>query len=239
MPQPSKNASVNDLTAYVVELEVEVDRLRQHNRRLQEEIQKRLTAAQAASTGDGGLRTAVAEVIEMVDEMRQMPDDNPADDQVVAIAFRPLAEQIIRYYRRWCKADQVTFSLHLESETINWFPSRLRHILENLISNCFQYVDSGKSEMRVSLQLGVADSEWLAIRFEDNGVGMDVGQLDRAADLQSRAGTRRYSRPEVGLAVVKRLVEQSGGAFTIRSAAGSGTAIDIVLPRFNLDDFLT
>jgi signal transduction histidine kinase len=45
--------------------------------------------------------------------------------------------------------------------------------------------------------------------------------------------------PGVGLAVVKLLVEQSGGTLTVDSGEGWGTTFAATLPRFDVDDFLT
>ncbi len=72
----------------------------------------------------------------------------------------------------------------------------------------------------------------------DNGIGLGDAEHDRALDLQHRALTGRGAGTGVGLAVVKALVEQSGGALTIDAGAGQGTAIRFQLPCYELDDFL-
>ena len=42
----------------------------------------------------------------------------------------------------------------------------------------------------------------------------------------------------VFLAVVKLLVEQSGGTLTVESGEGQGTTFMAVLPRYDVDDYL-
>ena len=42
----------------------------------------------------------------------------------------------------------------------------------------------------------------------------------------------------VGLAVVKLLVEQSGGTLTVDSGEGQGSTFVAVLPRYDVDDYL-
>ena len=41
----------------------------------------------------------------------------------------------------------------------------------------------------------------------------------------------------MGLAVVKLLLEQSGGTLTVESVQGQGTSFLAILPRFDIDDF--
>jgi len=43
----------------------------------------------------------------------------------------------------------------------------------------------------------------------------------------------------VGLGVVKLLVEQSGGSLTVDSGEGQGTTFVVVLPRYDVADYLT
>jgi signal transduction histidine kinase len=42
----------------------------------------------------------------------------------------------------------------------------------------------------------------------------------------------------VGLAVVKLLVEQSGGSLAVDSGEGQGTTFVVVLPRYETEDYL-
>jgi len=43
----------------------------------------------------------------------------------------------------------------------------------------------------------------------------------------------------VGIAVVKLLIEQSGGSLTVESGEGKDSSFNAVLPRFDVGDFLT
>jgi signal transduction histidine kinase len=71
-----------------------------------------------------------------------------------------------------------------------------------------------------------------------NGVGMEERDRDRLFDLLYRAAPVRSAVLGVGLAVVKLLVEQSGGELMVDSARGQGSTFVATLPRFEVDDFL-
>jgi signal transduction histidine kinase len=252
MLQRLKNARSGDLNlprllAYVADLELEVDRLRRHNHLVAQEVGTVLEHIQQLC-GDpaavGGDRPALAEVDSagrqlagVLRDLRELPGYHPAHDQVIPIAVRPLAEQVFRWQQRLLGAPEATCQLELESEYVEWFPARLRHILDNLISNALKNRDPDKAETWVRLGLKVSPEAY-EFRLSDNGTGLGSVECDRAFDLFYRAAPARAAGLGVGLAVVKLLVEQSGGALTVDSGAGQGTTFVVVLPRYAVDDFL-
>jgi signal transduction histidine kinase len=247
--QPSSkraDANLSGLLAYVADLEVEVDRLRRHNRHLHEavrraliDVRRRCTSAEPALVNDILTETgaAIEQLMGMLRDLQEHPGYHPAHDQVIAIAVRPLAEQIFRWHQWQAAGRDVTLQLNLESDYVEWFPARLRNILDNLLSNALKYRDRAKVEAWVRLELRVTPSAY-EFRVTDNGVGLEDAARDRAFDLLSRAGPMHTAGLGVGLAVAKRLVEQSGGTLITDAGQGQGTTIRVVLPRFELEDFL-
>jgi signal transduction histidine kinase len=238
------------LLAYVTALELEVDRLRRHNHAVNLEVRAALhrIRQQCLRVGPGDAdvaRSDLAEVGETVchvaavlRDLGEVPGYHPARDQVVAVAVRPLAEQVFRSQQRLLGAPGARLDLELECEHVEWFPGRLRHILDNLLSNALRYRDAGKEEAWVRLRLR-ASAEAYEFRVSDNGVGMPSGVRDRLFDVLQRAAPGGPAGPGVGLAVVQLLVEQSGGTLTADSGEGQGSSFVVVLPRFGVEDFLT
>jgi signal transduction histidine kinase len=233
------------LLAYVADLELEVDRLRRHNHLVQQEA--RLALARIRGTGLTGdadappglteVGAVVAELAAVLDDLRELPGYHPAHDQVIAIAIRPLAEQVFRWQQRLLGAQSVTLRLELEADHVEWFPARLRHILDNLISNALKYRDPAKAEAWVRLGLR-ASPEGYELRLSDNGLGLPPGIPGQVFELFYRAAPARAAAPGVGLAVVRMLVEQSGGSVAVDSGEGQGTTFVVTLPRYPVDDFL-
>jgi signal transduction histidine kinase len=246
--EATRSASNAPLLAYVAEMELEVDRLRKQSQFVQHEVRETLLGVQrlcADTTQEGSTPSPLAEIGQAVKQLAGLLQDlrdpagyHPAHDQVVAIAIRPLAEQVFRWEQRLAGAPQVVLRLDLESEYAEWFPARLRHILDNLIATALKYRDAAKDEAWVRLGLRVSPQAY-EFRVSDNGTGLPPGRRAEVSELFYRAAPARAAGLGVGLAVVKLLVEQSGGTFAVDSGEGQGSTFVAVLPRYDVDDYLT
>ncbi len=250
-PSPRESAAgtanVNLLLAYVADLELEVDRLRKQGQLVRHETRdalQRILHSCAAAAPAGGAPAPFAEIdaaarglAALLRDLQEPAGYHPAHDQVIAIAVRPLAEQVFRWQQRLAGAPQAVLHLELASEHVEWFPARLRHILDNLISNALKYRDPAKAEAWVRLGLRVSPDAY-EFRVSDNGVGLPPGERHQVFELFYRAAPTRAAGLGVGLAVVKLLVEQSGGALTLDSGEGQGTTCVAVLPRYDASDYL-
>jgi signal transduction histidine kinase len=240
-------SNIRLLLAYVADLELEVDRLRKQSQFVQHEARGtlkriRLLCADAGRAGTSPpplaeIDQAAKELAAVLHDLHEPPGYHPAHDQVTAIAVRPLIEQVFVWQQRLLGAPQVVLRLELEIDHVEWFPARLRHILDNLISNALKYRDPSKTEAWVQVRLR-ASPEAYEIQVLDNGVGLPPGEHEQVFELFYRAAPARAAGLGVGLAVVKLLVEQSGGSLTVDSGERQGTTFVVVLPRYDVDDFL-
>ncbi|MCA9120673.1 MAG: ATP-binding protein [Planctomycetaceae bacterium] len=232
---------------YAAELELEVDRLRRRDQFLQREVQDHVQLVATLCRGEEraqGEANALVDIAQACHVFRELLRDtheptgyHPSFDQVVAIAVRPLAEHVFRWQQRLSGAGNAVLRLDLQPDSIDWFPARLRHILDNLISNALRYRDSDKGEIRVGLQLR-ALSEGYELRITDNGMGIPEGRATGMLELFYRAAPTRLAGLGVGLAVVKLLVEQCCGTIEVSSNEGQGTNVTVVLPRYDLHDHI-
>jgi signal transduction histidine kinase len=240
------NPSSNDelVLAYVADLELEVDRLRKQSQVIQNEARQTIVRIRELTTDVAptaetlrGIADATQGFADVLHDLHEHPGYHPAHDQVVAIAMRPLAEQVFRWHQRISDTPNAVLHLDLKTEHLDWFPGRLRHILDNLISNSLKYRDTTKGECRVALGL-TARPEGYEVRVSDNGLGMPWNRRAEAFELFYRVGPARGTGLGVGIAVVKLLVEQSGGTLTVESGNGQGTSFVALLPRYTTDDYL-
>jgi len=233
------------LLAYVADLELEVDRLRRQSRFLEKQATKSLTHILSLCTGPspgaalptlGEVEATARGLVEVVQDLHDPPGYHPAHDQVVAMAVRPVAEQVFRWQQRLTGARRVELRLELEQDHVEWFPARFRHILGNLICDALRHRDPAADQGWVAVALRTTKDGY-ELGVSDNGVGPPAGVDRRVLDLFHRPATR-LGGLAAGLAVVRLLVEQSGGTITSIPRAGRGTDYLVTLPRYDLLDYL-
>ncbi len=108
----------------------------------------------------------------------------------------------------------------------------IRLLLNNLISNAVKYSDSN-SAVRISLErLPTQDTPaQIRLRVQDEGIGIPEADrvrlfddFHRASNVGSIPGTG------LGLAVVRRIVDQHRGSVSVESVEGQGTTFTVLLP---------
>ncbi|GAA0766736.1 hypothetical protein GCM10009107_55080 [Ideonella azotifigens] len=111
-------------------------------------------------------------------------------------------------------------------------PTRLQQILANLLANAVKFTHKGGIDLLADRD-GNGDGEWLRIRVQDSGIGMNAGQREalfapfRQADAST---TRRYGGTGLGLAISRQLAELMGGEITVHSTLGVGSEFTLRLP---------
>ena len=106
-------------------------------------------------------------------------------------------------------------------------PTRLRQILNNLVSNAVKFTESGGLRLVISLIEATKPAPAkLAFEVIDTGVGMSPIQLQRILRPFSQADesmTRRFGGTGLGLAISMRFAELLGGTIAVQSEQGRGS----------------
>jgi len=76
--------------------------------------------------------------------------------------------------------------------------------------------------------IGREEDAWYSIRFVDTGKGMSPEQLSR---LFTPFSTAFDGGTGLGMAIVRRIVQDHGGAIDAESSPGEGTTVTVLLPR--------
>ncbi|HSD29224.1 MAG TPA: PAS domain S-box protein [Vicinamibacteria bacterium] len=109
-------------------------------------------------------------------------------------------------------------------------PTRLAQVVSNLLNNAAKYTEHGG---RIGL-IAEQEGDQVAIRVNDNGVGIPAEMRPRIFDLFAQAD-RSLERSEgglgIGLTLVQRLVQMHGGSVEARSEGpGKGSEFVVRLP---------
>jgi protein-histidine pros-kinase len=148
------------------------------------------------------------------------------------IDVRLLVQQICDGLRTLAESKQIAVSVEVEElpTPVVSDAARLRQILYNYLSNALKFTPDGG---RVVVRAREGAPRTFVLEVEDSGIGIRTEDLGRLfvefQQIDSSIG-KKYAGTGLGLALVKRLVEASGGSVGVRSAHGRGSTFFAVLP---------
>ena len=105
-------------------------------------------------------------------------------------------------------------------------PERLGQIVANLVENALKYA---RAQVTVGL---TSDNGTLELRVDDDGPGIDAGDLPHVFDrlYTSRTAPGRKVGTGLGLAIVRELSTAMGGTAAVRTLDGQGTRFVVRIP---------
>lgn len=116
-----------------------------------------------------------------------------------------------------------------ELPTISADRGQMTQLFANLIGNGVKYRGDAPPEVRAEARR-VAGGWEVSVR--DNGIGIDPKDHDKIFGMFRRLhGDERFEGTGLGLALVKRIVENAGGRIRVESQLGQGSTFVIWLPE--------
>lgn len=106
-------------------------------------------------------------------------------------------------------------------------PQHLRSVLYNLVSNAFKYRHPDRApvvRVRSQCELGR-----IIISIQDNGLGLSEQQQDQLFGLFRRLHAH-VEGTGIGLYLVKKILDNAGGAVRVSSQVGQGSTFTVIIP---------
>ena len=143
------------------------------------------------------------------------------------ISFEKVIGEIAMIYSKGAEGQGVVMETAVEEGLTGYLnENEFRQIAHNLISNSIKSVIPGiEGRIRIS---GRESGNKALIEFQDNGKGMSREELTRAMEPFY---TKSINGIGIGLAIVKKLVEQNGGLMEMASACGEGPCVRLTFYR--------
>ena len=155
--------------------------------------------------------------------------------------FTVIVEEVKAELKEAIQEKKATIQL-TESCEMLVIPFLFRQLLHNMISNALKFSKPGvppiiviKSSIKTGLQLKQEklspEKEYCHITVSDNGIGFEPEYQERIFELFQRLHDRsEYIGTGIGLAIVKKIVENHQGIITATSKLGKGARFDIYFP---------
>ena len=140
-----------------------------------------------------------------------------------------LTENLIDSFAAVAHAKGIELALYVDVNMptgLRGDPSRLRQILNNLVSNAIKFTQHGEVIVRANRMEDAAGDVLVRFEVADTGIGIASEMQGRLFQpfVQAEGSTnRRFGGTGLGLVIAARLAEQMGGEIGFESAPGKGS----------------
>lgn len=139
-----------------------------------------------------------------------------------------LCECAVQFEDAWEKKS-LEFEADLEdSAEVCADPELMELVWTNLLSNAVKFTPEGGSITLCQRREG----EWLAVEITDTGCGMDKETIRHIFEKFYQGDSSHATKGNgLGLALVRRILELSGGTVAVTSTPGEGSTFTVRLPQ--------
>lgn len=164
-----------------------------------------------------------------------------ADRKFETIDIINLIEEVKEEFKERLEETQAVIEIH-DSCKVNVIAFQFRQVLQNLISNALKFAKVGvpphiiiecrtvKSD-KVDFVKLMPKKEYNQISIIDNGIGFEAQYTDRIFKVFEKLHSKdEFAGTGIGLAIVKKIVDNHHGFITAKSEPSKGTSFDIFIP---------
>jgi PAS domain S-box-containing protein len=173
-------------------------------------------------------------IVQQVQTMKEMVQAfseyaRPPQIQLRPIALEVIVNEVLDLYRGDDMAVQIDFRYEEHLPMVEADPGRVRQLLHNLIRNAMESISSQQAGF-LNIRLAKVEEvgkTFVELRVDDSGPGIPADMLDK---LFEPYATTKPKGSGLGLAVVKRIVEEHAGSVFAENLTGGGASLVIRLP---------
>ncbi len=140
-----------------------------------------------------------------------------------------ILEEVLEEFRFQIEKKQIQLVLHERFPRIQGNPRHIRLLFSNLISNAIKFLgDQPEPRIEIGWNRGDATVHYFV---RDNGLGIHPRYHDQIFRLFYRPKISGEEGSGVGLAIVKKIVEEHGGTVRVDSEEGKGATFFVSFPK--------
>lgn len=156
--------------------------------------------------------------------------------EAIPFDLRRMVGDAVRFWAPEARVKGLRFRLQGAHALPTWAegdPTRIRQIINNLVSNALKFTDTGSITLKLETVHTGDQAFDLNLEVIDSGPGMDAeqtGRLFAAFDQLSSGTARRHGGTGLGLYISRQLAELMNGSLGVRSMKGVGTTFRLAVP---------
>ena len=150
------------------------------------------------------------------------------DEDIEAVNVNSIVDAVTTLYHRQIEDLHAKIELH-DLPELHSFRTPLRQVFQNLLSNSLKYNMRGR-RLHIKISSREISPGTFEISVSDNGIGINKEYYEKIFNIFQRLHNKdAYTGTGMGLAIVKKIIENLGGKIWIESEEGVGTTFFFTL----------
>ncbi len=187
------------------------------------------------------IQKSVSNMQQLIDDLLAFSRTSTADRLLVATNLQSLIDELKDELKESIEENNVTVEVS-QMCSANIIAFQFRQLMQNLISNSIKFSKPGvaphifiESQLVNGKEINIdnidPNKKYCHIAITDNGIGFEEAYSKRIFEVFQRLhGKEQYKGTGIGLAIVKKIVENHNGVITASSSLGNGACFNIYLP---------
>ncbi|MEL1255407.1 PAS domain-containing protein [Flavobacterium sp. DGU38] len=196
-----------------------------------------------AKTYLGRIEVSAKRMQTLIQDLLTYSRTNSAERIFIKSDLNEIAEEVTIDFSERIKEKNAQVILQPLGEAII-IPFQFRQLLHNLIGNALKFSKKDtvpiieiKAERiigeKINLHVDFPDKMYYHLQISDNGIGFEPQYKTRIFEVFQRLNTEsEYAGTGIGLAIVKKIVDNHKGIITAEGEKDKGATFDIYLPEF-------
>jgi len=174
------------------------------------------------------LRANVSTMNSLLGDLLELSRVGRAEEPKQAVPVADVVAEALDTLAGMISKSEAHVTVARDLPTVQYSRVRLFQVFANLIANAIKFAREGVPP-QVEIQWESLNS---GCRFlvTDNGIGIADGQKHKLFEIFSRLNNKDVEGTGIGLAIVKRIVENHGGQVGVESTPGEGSTFWFTVP---------
>jgi signal transduction histidine kinase len=177
----------------------------------------------------------------LLSDLLEYSSINSDEKKFEYIPVKPIIKKIIEDFKETIHAKKAVVEITSSCDA-RIMPLQFRQMMHNLMDNSLKFSNPEKKPhihidcrvLKHSETIGLrlsSEKQYCHITIADNGIGFDPQYKDRMFNIFQRLNDKtQYEGTGIGLAIVKKIVENHNGIITTNGELNKGARFDIYLP---------
>ena len=187
------------------------------------------------------MQNAAKRMQTLIDDLLAYSQTNTAERKYELISLDKIVEEVKEDLKEELQQKNATVEIS-DTYAIKIIPFQFRQLLHNLLSNSLKFSIPDK-EIFIKIKSEIIEGNKLIsdklidkkkychISVSDNGIGFEQQYSEKIFELFQRLhGRTEYNGTGIGLAIVKKIVDNHNGVITANATVNEGATFNIYIP---------